>query len=311
MQGKSCMDPNVSINPFERRTKMTASRLSERALLVHVSCHSWTGRKKDNAVTDGVCSRANADSDAGAWWTYLCPPKLLKPIDTAQSRVKRKFEQLTLPMYDNGYRILPASQFMKFRDEITKLIRAHDVVAAEFVNKVFPVITTEAAKKKRLGTLAQTKYIHFPSAAQLKERFRVTMDIIPLPEVEDFRTKMGDDELAIARQEVKETYERSTQKAMQEVWMRLTDLVSNVAKTMGERDKKFRDSIIVNLRNFCELLPAYNVTGDKSLESMRREVVNKLASLNPEDLREIPNNRKAAAKTANDILAKISQYATQ
>jgi hypothetical protein len=200
---------------------------------------------------------------------------------------------------------------MKLRDEVMKLIRAADVVAAEFVEKVFPLISTEAAKQKRLGKLATTKAVQFPSAAQLKERFRITMDIIPMPEVGDFRTKMGDDEFAIARQEALETHQRSTKKAMQEVWMRLADLVSSIAETMGERDKTFRDSLIGNLRNFCELLPAYNVTGDQSLESMRREVVNKLASLNPEDLREIPNNRKAAAKTANDILAKISQYATQ
>lgn len=284
---------------------VTATKLSERAMLIHVSCHGWTGRKKDRLASEDVCTRAKAAKEAVDVIAKLVPKKKLDPIYHAKGRIDRKVEEMTLPWLTGGYNILPSDLFMSFRTEITKLIRGYTEAVNDLV-KQWPSIV--AAAPNRLGTLLSSKQIHLPTAAEVKAKFFVTFDVLPIPEVSDFRAKMREDEFQSVRQEVDASWQRLTTKALQEVWLRLADLVGKLGERMAEKDTKFRDSIVGNLKNFCELMPKFNLTNNADLEKIRREVMNGLASLDPEDLREIPNHRKKAAKDAQDILAKIGQY---
>jgi hypothetical protein len=283
--------------------KAKTARLSERAMLVHLSGHQWTGRKKDKKVTQNVCVLENAALDAGAWWTYLVPQKELQPINTAWGRVYRRFNDLTLPWLDGGLRILPSDMYMKFRDEIKQPIADYDKAVDVFLKR-WPTIV--ANSPRRLGKLQPGQRL--PTVDQLKDKFYIQQDILPVPEMADFRINVGDEEAKDIRSEVASTIKAGTTKATQELWSRLSELVNDVAETMGKRDKKFRDTIITKLKTFCELVPKYNIMDNSELEDIRRDTMDKLAELDPEDLREIPNHRKKASKDAKAILAKIDQY---
>jgi len=284
--------------------KTTTNKLSERAMLIHISGHAWSGRKKDQKISTEVCVRANAEKDAGAWWTYLVPESELRPINSAYGRVYRRFCDLTAPWLDGGIRILPSDLFFKFREELGKLIAEHDKAVDKFLRERWPTIIVN--HNKRLGNLAHNTPL--PSAADLKRKFYISQDILPIPEMSDFRVKMGDEELADVRQEVERSMNEMMVKAIQHVWDRLANLVGKVAETMGQSDRTFRNSLISNLKEFCELIPKFNLTDDVDLEAIRNQVVSTLVSLDPEDLREIPNKRKAAAKDAKAILDKINDF---
>ena len=282
---------------------MKPKRLSERAMLVSLSTHEWTGKKKDKQVSQNVCVSVNAEKDAIEAIICLAPPSELQPINVARGRVYRRFCELTLPWMDGGLRILPSDMYMKYRDEMNKVIADHTKAVNAFATR-WPEIV--ANKDKRLGSLA-SKY-HWPTAAELKGRFYIRQDILPLPEIADFRVDISEDEADDIRTQVAASINGAAEKAMGEVWSRLSKLVSEVAETMGQRDKKFRDSLIQKLKDFCGMIPKYNIRDDIELEKVRQDVLTKLASLDPEDLREIPNNRRKAAKDAKDVLAKISDY---
>jgi hypothetical protein len=80
---------------------------------------------------------------------------------------------------------------------------------------------------------------------------------------------------------------------------------------MRQPKKIFRDSLIENLSNFCELIPKMNLTQDNNLEELRKEAVKKLAELKPIDLRESRKDRRKAHKSAKEIMEKIKGYTKQ
>lgn len=285
---------------------MKTKRLSERAMLVSLSTHEWTGKKKDKQVSQDVCVSANAEKDVIEAIICLAPPGELQPINVARGRVYRRFCELTLPWMDGGLRILPSDMYMKYRDEMNKVIADHTKAVSAFTTR-WPEIV--ANKDKRLGSLAG-KY-HLPTVAELEGKFYIQQNILPLPEIADFRVDISEEEAKEIRAQVTSSLEASTKRAVRNVWDRLSNLVLDVATTMSQPDKKFRDSLIQKLKDFCSTIPKYNITDDVNLEQVRKDVLNKLASLDPEDLREIPNNRKKAAKDAKDVLAKISDYITK
>ena len=282
---------------------MKQNRLSERAMLVRLSGHQWTGQKKDKMATHSSCVANQAKEDAISVIVNLMPPSELKPVTSAWGRVYRKFHELTLPMYDGGLRVLPSAMYMSFRSEMQELTRAyHDAV--DVLIKRWPEIIK--ASPDRLGKLASNHRL--PSAADLKSRFWIGQDILPMPEISDFRLDMPDEVAEDVMAEIARGINAGTANSTIELYSRLSDLVGEVAETMGQPDKKFRDTIITKLKKFCDVIPKYNITDNAELNKVRDEVVAKLAGLDPEDLREIPNHRKKAGKDAKDILAKISGY---
>jgi len=284
---------------------MSAQRnsLSEKAMLVSVSFSFWTGKTKDKKVTDEVLITKNSEKDAGAWLTNLVSRNDLKPIESARGRVRETHYKYSLPWKDGGLRILPSAMFMKYSEEMRKAIAEHDKAVASFLRH-YPEIIAHA--KKRLGDLLQGKRL--PEACEIKHKFNITQDILPIPEVGDFRCQLSDDQADDIRKKVAASIESMTEKAVAHIWERFTEFIEKIEKTMKQPKKIFRDSLISNLKDFCELIPKMNLTDDNNLEALRKEATKKLAELKPIDLRESKADRKKAHKSAKEIMNKIKGY---
>ena len=64
------------------------NNLKQKAMLVQLRISMWTGRRKDNAVTEEVCLSKQSEHDAGAWWTYMIPKKDIQPIEKAAGKCR-------------------------------------------------------------------------------------------------------------------------------------------------------------------------------------------------------------------------------
>jgi len=278
-------------------------KLSEKAMLVHISGHMWTGRRKNKNVARNVCVQENAEKDVIDVIVNLVPPSELQPISQARSRVDIVFKRMTLPWMDGGLRILPSAMYMEYREKMKEPIAKYNKAVDTFAKR-YPDLVANAPK--RLGNLAAGMML--PTTADIEHRFRIEQDILPLPTIADFRIDAGDAEAKEIKEQAMASLEASMQRSVQDVWGRLSDLVGSVVETLSQPDKKFRDSLITKLKNFCTLIPKFNITDNADLEKVRQDVMSKLAELDPEDLREIPNNRKKAAKDAVNVFTKICNH---
>lgn len=282
---------------------MKNSKLSEKAMLVHLRISLWSGRKKDRNVTSEVLTRKKAKEDCGAWWSYLIPQREIVKIHTAQLRVRIEFHKLTLPWFDGGVRILPADMFLEYTSRMRKVVKEFNEVIDEFL-KHYPQYVREA--KERLGDLFDGQKL--PSKEDVQNRFRVHQDIIPVPSSDDFRVNLNNEEVKKIKEQMDKSLRNLTEKAMGDLWVRFSELIEKIQTTLNQSDKKFKNSLIINLQDFCKLIPKMNITNDASLEEMRNEVLKTLASLDSDVLRGNKQERSKAAKKAKNILIKMKGY---
>lgn len=277
--------------------------LSERAMLVNIKISTWTGRKKNKQISEQIQNENNASTDSGAWWTYLIPKKHVQRIETAANNCRTIHYKFSLPWLDGGVRILPSEMLMDYTSKLREAIYKFDEVIDDFISD-YPEIKISA--HKRLGTLIDGK--EFPSTEELRSKFGVHTDILPLPDVKDFRVKINAEDAEEIKSKMKESLDTMTQKAVGDIWRRLKELVEKIETTMKDPKKIFRDTLIGNLSEFVDLIPKLNLTNDNRLEEMRKEVKEKLASLKPIDLRESKTDRKKAHKSSKEILDKLNDY---
>ena len=278
--------------------------LCETAMLVKLGTSRWMGAKTSKAVSHEVCVQKDADDDAGDWKTYLIPKEALKDINNARSRARSAWLQHSLPWQDGGFRILPSALFMTWRKEMRKVMDDFDAAVAAFLIK-YPEYV--AAADERLGKLGEE--CQLPSVDEIKGKFGIYLDVLPMPNDADFRMAIDEEEMEEIRSQAKTTIKNSLDKAMKELVKQFGEIVKKISTTLKDTDKKFKDSLIGNLRTFCETtLPQFNLTNDPVIETLRKEALATLACFDPEDLRVIDKERETAGKKADDLLKKINDY---
>jgi hypothetical protein len=283
------------------------SKLNEKAMLVHLTVHQWMGRVKDVGASEELAIQKNASSEAGtSVLISLAPKRLVNPIDNAGWAARLEHQRLTLPWMDKGHRILPANMFMKY----TECIRAKVTVFQERVNdflEEYPKLMEDAERKQRLGELG--KGVVFPSVDELRARFSIHTDVLPMPDAADFRISIGEDEAAQIKADIEKNIGDKMKQAQNDLWARLGDLVGKVHERLSDSDKKFRDSLMENLKDFCKLIPDLNIVDDPNLETMRVEVMEKLSKeWKPDDMRNNTAARQKAAKDAKEMLDKMNAF---
>lgn len=279
------------------------NNLNERAMLVGIKFSQWTGRTMDKRVSAEVRKRKHAEDDTGSWWTYLAPKKALQKINTAYCRCGVIHMKMTLPWTDGGMRILPSAMFMEYRTEMNKGIEVFREEVEAFL-KEYPAIRQRAAE--RLGDLADGK--NLPTVNDIRGKFRVVQSMVPLPTTADFRVDLSAKDLKEVKEQITKTLTDATGRAMGSLWERLAEMVSKMETTLKDSDKKFTRATIRSLEKFCKQIPKMNITEDKKLESIRKEVLEHLKSMDAGEIREDAGKRTSAAKTATKLSKKIGSF---
>ena len=282
--------------------------VTERAMLASVKILSWSARKLDRKVSDKVAADHGAQPDAGRYTKALVAREVLEDVIGATSALRDFHLKQTLPWSDKGQRILPAELYMVYMETMSRLKADFERAAAMFVSN-YDAYVEEA--KDRLGTMFVSA--DYPTSGEIAAKFDVEIQILPIPSGADFRVNIGKEELARQRQEIEDHVRLSIEVAMDDVWDRLRtaietmkDKLSNYAvdpTTHRVVGGVFRDSLVENLRDLVQLLPVLNLTGDKEMDRIRRELETSLCVYDAEDLRDDDRLRADSIKKADDILA--------
>jgi hypothetical protein len=186
------------------------------------------------------------------------------------------------------------TEFRKERDEWNALVRRF---TANYDMLVYDA-------QRVLGTLFNRN--DYPQLSELQRKFHMDMAVFPVPSA-DFRVSIAGDELARIQQDVERRVRDAEQQAMQEVWQRLYDRVKHIAEKLADPKAIFRDSMVENAREICDMLPRLNFNDDPNLEAMRRQVEASLIK-HPDALRNDPILRRDTAADAKAIMDKMSIF---
>jgi len=295
--------------------KKIASPLSRKATLVAVDISQWTARKLDKRVTDKVNREHHASEDAGRYHKLLIEAKRLEAINSIVSKARKLHYSMTKPWCDEGVRILPNVLHEKFATEFRKLKREFDQAADEFCRD-YPQFVHER-KKALNGLFNQSDY---PKPGEIRSKFRLSTKTFPVPDANDFRSDVLDAETVDdIKRELVETSNDVLTDAMRHTAKQITEVVGHMAeklngykatrrksKATGKTSRNFFSySLVENVRELADLLPAFNLDNDPALDAIAKRIKSELCAEDAETLRHDDGVRKSVAKSADDILRDV------
>jgi len=287
----------------------SSSILSEKAMLVHLSISIWTGKRLDKRITREVAEQAGIwqvkPERAGRYVKSLLPQQAesLEAIKQVATSLRTHHYENTLPWAQDGARILPSPNFLRYSTRIRELRGDFDRAVREFLAE-YPDLQRNAARILN-GNYREQDY---PSLDKLRRKFKTSLEVLPFPSSSDFRVDIADEHAMVLRSQIESQVQDAVADAMGDLWKRLYDVVWRMSERLSDPKKIFRDSLIGNIKELVELLPQLNLTNDPKLEEFRRQAQAKLSGFDPQTLRENRAYRGMAAQAAREIVADMQAY---
>lgn len=282
--------------------KTKETNVSAVAMLHRLKISRWGASQKDDSESRKVCERNCAQDGAANVFVQLVPKSELKQIQKTANNVRAIWARYTLPWLEEGIRILPAKSYDKFTAEMKLAVKEFEVTVKDFIARYPDIIKNS---KPILGELLKNNPL--PTVEELQSKFTIRQDILPLPKPEDFKIfNMDNEPLQEIRRNIANAVMNATQDAVKKLYEELFGLVSKIKETTGVKDKIFRDSLIGNLKDFCERLPDLNIINDENLNTLCKECIKEFTKIDPKDLRENETVRLETSKKAEKFLENIN-----
>lgn len=285
------------------KTTDTTGSLKDRAVLVRLSDRVWRGGIIDKQISSEVRTNAGAKKDVGHFWKRLLPKAALEPRINISSAMSRFHIANTLPWLENGVRILPVANYESYMQGMRKLV-AQAGAAEKTLYKDYPTWIAEA--KRSHGKLFNPD--HFPTLQELKDKFSTLVDVIPLPNVTDWRVNLADDQLVELRRQATARLNEVHNEGLKDLYSRLHELLAHFKERLSDPKNTFRNTLVSNIKEFLPVMERLNVSNDKTLSEIAKTIGKDIASYATDDLRNDPDKRRKAAKDAGAIMKKMSAY---
>jgi len=282
---------------------MNNGSLTDKAMLARLSITQWSARKTDKRVTAHVHAEYNASADSGRYNKALVSAEALQKVQQIAGAARDEHYKLTLPWRDDGARILPAKAYLDYSKLMRRLRCDFENAAGEFCD-LYPSYIQDA--RARLNGMFNSA--DYPPIEKIRSKFTWQVSIDPLPVGGDFRVELSDEEARRIREDIDGRTKQALQEGLQDAWKRLHEALGKAVERLSDPKAIFRDSLIGNLRELCDVLPLLNFADNPDLERARRKVETRLAGLDPETLRGNSRSRAKAASDAKQIMNDMAAF---
>jgi hypothetical protein len=294
-----------------RQSPQVVGSLADAAVLVICRFRCWTGVRRDRAVTQYAIDGHRARAGAGRFDKFLLGSRSLNNVMNAMATVRNHVNHHTQPWGENdGIRILPTTNYLHFVDGVSDLQDAYEKAVRAFI-EAYPRLVEES--RERLGDMFREE--DYPKAESLSENFTMSISFMPMPDTDDFRVKLSQEHIDVIKEQIEAEVRNNVALAMNDLWERLHDGVSKLAKQLTRIDEEPVDSdgkspapyvrtrTLTKLAELMDLLPRLNLTNDPRLEEARQRLRAEVLGVGATALKEDPEARRRAMMAADDILS--------
>lgn len=279
---------------------ITTVSLTEKAMLISLNVGAWTARKYDAKVTEKINTKYNAGTDAGRYNKVLIVGEHLKAIGQLDNQIRTFHYERTLPWGDNNQRVILNKGYAEYSDTMRKWKEERSKLIYELIS-AFPGYVEDA--KVRLGRMFNQN--DYPNQNEIERKFYFDFSVMPIPSSDDFRVSLNAGEVDRIRQDIERRIQQSISGAMRDLFARLQKVVSHMVEKLGDKKGIFRDSLVENVCELMNILPALDLVDDPEFDKIKADIEEKLCKFSAADLREDPKARKVVAKDAAVVLSDI------
>jgi hypothetical protein len=278
--------------------------LTEKAMVMNFSSGIWQGYRLDRDASRKVTDDAGAAADAARVNKHLIPKESLAPIVTAQGAIRAHFYANTLPWRDNGDRLMPRVQYLKFIPEHERLVGIFNMEVEDFLTGGYP----SAIEKAEFRMGAMFKREDYPAVSELRRKFYANLDVDAVTDVNDFRVALDAQNLEKIRATITASAETRLQAAMADVWKRMAETVSYFQQRMADPTAVFRDTTVTNISDMLDLVPGLNVLDDPQIEQVRKMIAESLGGVDAKSIRKDGALRSQLAGEAGKIMSTMESF---
>ena len=274
---------------------MNITSLSERAMLASLNIRRWQAVLTDKKITAEVATHHAVNVNrAGKYRKNAIDTKApsFEAVVSTASELRNKHYFYTLPWSQDGARILPASIFEKYSEDMRTLRGAFGRAVEGFVEIFEPQSCCEA------GTQWHVQRGRLPHKHRRQVRRRYCLHA--LPDAQDFRASLNQNAVVQIKEGIQAELQKTMQTAMRDPYERLYSHISRMVERLSDKKAIFRDTLVTGLADLCAILPGLNLTGDERLDDLRKRAERMVTHLDPQDLREVPRPTECRKRSGAD-----------
>lgn len=280
--------------------------LASSAMLVEVSISCWSAKKLAKKETEELTNAKSATKRAAqVQKNLLADDPRLAGVNKCAADLRNWLAYATVPWSDSGARLISTAQFVDFKRVLDDKVSVFNDLVTDFVTMYPTLISAQAFK---LGTMFDRS--EFPSDHEVAAKFSIRYAFTPVPEAGDFRVDIADEIAKQIREDYEVEYNKRVEAVSREHWSRLKAVLDKMNDRLGVgeggKNNVFRDTLVENALEVCDLLRTANVTNDMTLEAARKEVEKALLGVTPDELRKNSDIRMDVKAQVEDILNKFS-----
>lgn len=280
------------------------------AMLVEVSVRQWTARKLDRSTTDELVASKNAGSKGAARVNknLLAGRPELEQINKLAGDIRTYLYTVTLPWSDSGLRLLTTARFMEFNERMQDYEDRFNEMVDGFVDTYPTLITAQAMA---LGDMFNRN--DYPTPSDIKHRFSINVNYMPVPTSGDFRVDVGNDAQEELKKKLAKLADQRIEQAMGDIKERIKAHLERMSKQLSVDivnkeviPRKFHDSLLHSAYELCDLAKDLNITQDADLEQARLALLKAVDGVELKELRKDMPTRNSVKADVDAILNKFS-----
>lgn len=282
--------------------------IADRAMLVGLNISQFNPTKTDKKITAEVAQQHGSDESMGRYAKNVIAKQAVDALRKLAGEIRKEHHRRTLPWAEDGARILTSAGYTEYSDWMRGAHAQWDAEVAKFLDQWDTFVAD--ARTRLNGAFDEADY---PSLPAVKAKFNFRWKVRQVPQAVDFRVELGASEVSAIRQEIEAENRATIENAMRDVWERMHDVVGSMAKRLKEYDPEkpaahpFRDTLVSNIAELVDILPALNLTQDPHVVAFTTEML-ALTKCTAQELRDSQWKREDVGARANAILAQMSQF---
>lgn len=280
------------------QTKNKMKHNNSVGLLVNISFRSYDPKRRNAQAEREYADQHGTAIEANRTTTRLVPKKYVDPIQKAMTAARSAVKHLTAPFEDGGNRLVTAALVPKLQDTVARHRREWQRAVDDYCEQWQEII--DDAKLHLNGDFAKFAHL-YPSAEEVKNRFRMEVSFMPMPDHNQL--------IDSVRDEMAEVYEQRIAAASADLRQRLTDKLRhlcNKCAIVGSEGKRFHDSNVTNVIELCELLPAMMTQDDPNLLEAIEAAREMLRGLDADAIKSSPAIAHDVRRQAESILTSLA-----
>jgi hypothetical protein len=280
------------------------STVSSAALTVTLELRFSKFEKTDKRIASEVAHQKGASDGIFRVGRSLFPgcDSLLKQVLASLEQVRTTSERLSVPW--PPHRAVRIEQFPRHRDAVKQAIGVFDTHLLAFHNEYPTLVQTGIANSNGLNSPSE-----YMPQDELFNRFSATVVYGQLTDANDWfkSTTLTPEQQKELAEQTKAAEERLLASALDHVKDQLASILvsarDNLLKTVTPtKDKRFSTQWLLNLQQFCELWPGFNLTKDPAVSQM-------IADLTP-ITRHTPETMKTSDSARTEALQCLNVFIT-